>query len=132
MSQSDRVADHSGMEEDTECVVVLKQETLIGIVEGRATGPRECRAAEEYGNMPVEPRVMGGSVNIVTDGWNGVDVYLALRLNGRRVYGLLDTGCDTSVASHRIVPNELLNRQYRNYSTPMERKSPCSVKWISL
>ena len=51
---------------------------------------------------------MGGSINIVTDGGNGVDVYLALGLNGRRVFGLLDTGCDTSVVSRRVIPNELL------------------------
>ena len=51
---------------------------------------------------------MGGSVSIVTDGRNGVDVYLALGLNGRRVYGLLDTRCDTSVVSRRVMPNELL------------------------
>ena len=30
---------------------------------------------------------------------NGVDMYLALRLNGKVVYGLLDTECDTSVVS---------------------------------
>ena len=47
---------------------------------------------------------MGGSVSIVTDGRNGVDVYLALRLNGKIVYGLLDTGCDTSVVSRRVIP----------------------------
>ena len=51
---------------------------------------------------------MRGSVSIVTAGRNGVDVYLALRLNGRGVYGLLDTGCDTSVISRRVIPNELL------------------------
>ena len=51
---------------------------------------------------------MGGSVSRLTDGRNGVDVYLALGLNGRRVYGLLDGGCDTSVVSRRIIPNELL------------------------
>ena len=51
---------------------------------------------------------MGGSVTIVTAGRNGVDVYLALRLNGRGVYGLLDTGCDTSIISRRVIPNELL------------------------
>ena len=60
---------------------------------------RECRAAEERGNTPEAPRAMGGSVSIVTDERNGVDVYLALRLNGKVVYGLLDTGCDTSVVS---------------------------------
>ena len=48
---------------------------------------------------------MEGSVSIVIDGRNGVDVYLPLRLNGRRVYGLLDTGCDTSVVSRRVVPD---------------------------
>ena len=52
---------------------------------------------------------MGGSGSIVTDGRNGVEVYLALRQNGRRVYGLLDTGCDTSVVSRRVIPNERLN-----------------------
>ena len=51
---------------------------------------------------------MRGSVSIVTAGRNGVDVYLALRLNGRGVYGFQDTGCDTSVTSRRVSPNELL------------------------
>ena len=37
-----------------------------------------------------------------------MEVYLALRLNGRGVYGLLDMGCDTSVVSRRVIPNELL------------------------
>ena len=56
----------------------------------------------------MEPRVAGGSVNIVIDGRNGVEVYLALGLNGRRVYELLDTGCDTSVVSRRVILNEQL------------------------
>ena len=47
---------------------------------------RECRAAEEHGNTPGAPRAMGGSDSIVTDGRNGVDVYLVLRLNGKVVY----------------------------------------------
>ena len=36
-----------------------------------------------------------------------MEVYLALGLKGRGVYGLLDTGCDTSVVSRRIISNEL-------------------------
>ena len=32
-------------------------------------------------------------------------MYLALRLNGKVVYGLLDTGYDTSVVSRRVIPN---------------------------
>ena len=36
-------------------------------------------------------------------------MYLALRLNGRGVYGPLDTGCDTSVVSRRVILNEQLN-----------------------
>ena len=48
---------------------------------------------------------MGGSVSSVTAGRNGVDVYLALRLYRRGVYGLLDTGCDTSVVSRRVIPD---------------------------
>ena len=35
-------------------------------------------------------------------------MYLALKLHGRGVYGLLDTGCDASVISRRVVPNEPL------------------------
>ena len=35
-------------------------------------------------------------------------MYLTIGLNGRRVYGLLDTGCDTSVVSRRVIPNEHL------------------------
>ena len=66
---------------------------------------REYRAAEEHGNTPEAPRAMRGSVSIVTDGRNGVDVYLALRLNGKVVYGLLDTGYDTSVVSPRVIPD---------------------------
>ena len=46
---------------------------------------------------------MGGIVGIVTDGRNGVDVYLALRLNGKVVYGLLDTGCNMSVVIRRVI-----------------------------
>ena len=46
---------------------------------------------------------MGGSVSIVTAVRNGVDVYLTLRLNGRGVYGLLDTGSDTLVISRRVI-----------------------------
>ena len=38
VSQSDRVVIQSGMEEDTECVLVLNLETLVGIVEERDTG----------------------------------------------------------------------------------------------
>ena len=48
---------------------------------------------------------MEGSVSIVTDGRNGVNVYLALRLVGKVVYGLLDTGCDTSVVTRRVFPD---------------------------
>ena len=35
-------------------------------------------------------------------------MYLALELNGRGVYALLDTGCDTSVVSRKVTPNALL------------------------
>ena len=56
---------------------------------------------------------MGGSVSIVTDGKNGVDMYMALRLNGKLVYGLLDTGCDTSVVSRRIIPDLQLKQTTR-------------------
>ena len=35
-------------------------------------------------------------------------MHLAFSLNGRRIYGLLETGCDMSVVSRRVVPNELL------------------------
>ena len=51
----------------------------------------ECRTAEEFRDTSEAPRVVGGSVNIVIDGRNGVDMYLALRLNLRVVYELLDT-----------------------------------------
>ena len=71
---------------------------------------RACRAAEEHGNTPEAPRAIGGSVSIVTDVRNGVDVYLALRLNGKIIYGLLDTGCDTSVISRRIIPDQQLKQ----------------------
>ena len=66
---------------------------------------RECRAAEEHRNTPGASRAMEGSVSIVTAGRNGVDVYQALRLNGIGVHGLLDTGCDTSVVSRRVIPD---------------------------
>ena len=55
-----------------------------------------------------ESRFVRGSVSIVTNGRNGADAYLSLSLIGRRIYGLLDTGCDTSVVSRRVVQNELL------------------------
>ena len=64
--------------------------------------------SRKYGNTPAETRTAGRSVSIVTDGRNGVKVYLVLGLNGRGVYGLLDTECDTSVVSRRVIPNELL------------------------
>ena len=51
---------------------------------------------------------MRGSASIVTDGRNRVDVYLALGLNCRRVYGILDIECGTSVVSRRVISNELL------------------------
>ena len=73
---------------------------------GKGHWARECRTADEYGNMPAELRTAGGSVSIVTDGRNGVEVYLDLGLNGRGVYELLNTGCDTSVVSRRVIPNE--------------------------
>ena len=65
--------------------------------EERGHWARECRTAEKYRDTPEVPRVVDGSVSMVTDGRNGVDMYLALRLNGRVVHGLLDMGCDTSV-----------------------------------
>ena len=49
---------------------------------------------------------MRGSVSIVTDERNEEEVYLALRLNGRGVYVLPDTGCDAPVVSRRVIPNE--------------------------
>ena len=76
--------------------------------EERGHWARECRAAEECRNTPALARNNGESVSIVTAERNGVDVYLALRLHGREVYGLLDTGCDTSVISRRVIPNEPL------------------------
>ena len=62
----------------------------------------------EPGSISADHQARGGSVNIITDGRNGVDVYLALVLGGRQVYGLLDTDCDTSVVSRRVIPNETL------------------------
>ena len=75
---------------------------------GKDNWARECRTAQEYGNTPAERRTAGGSVSIVTYGRNGVEVYLAFGLKGRGVYGLLNTGCDTSVVSRKVIPNELL------------------------
>ena len=60
---------------------------------------RECGEATASGNTLANHRVMGGSVSIVTDGRNGVSVYLTLVFGELRVYGLLDAGCDTSVVS---------------------------------
>ena len=57
---------------------------------------------------------MEGSVSIATDGRNGVEVYMTLGLNGKRVYGLLDTGCDTSVVSRGVIPNESLKPTTEN------------------
>ena len=71
---------------------------------------RECRAAEEHGNTPEASRAMGGSVSIVTNGRNGVDVYLAIRLNGKLVYGLLDMGCNTSVVSRWVITVQQLKQ----------------------
>ena len=85
---------------------------------------RECRGTAEYGSASEESRFVGGSISIVTNERNGADAYLPLSLNGRRIYGLLDTGCDTSVASRRVIPNELLKliteiiRRQRNRDSP--------------
>ena len=35
-------------------------------------------------------------------------MYLALSRNGRQIYELLITECDTSVISRSVIPNELL------------------------
>ena len=91
-----------GTEEDTECAADLEPETPVKTGE-MDHWARECRAAKGHGNTPDAPRSMEGSVSIVTDGRNGVDVYLALRLNGKVVYGLLYTECDTSVVSRRVI-----------------------------
>ena len=77
---------------------------------------REYRAAEKHENTPEASRAIGGSVSIVTDGRDGVDVYLALRLNGKLVYGLLDTGCDTSVVSRRVIPDLQLKQTTQKLS----------------
>ena len=82
--------------------------------------------------MQVEPRTTGGSVSIVTDGRNGVEVYLALGLNGSGVYGLLITGCDTSVISRRVIPNELLKPTTQKLYAANGTEMPCSGKWNSL
>ena len=77
---------------------------------------------EKYTDTPEAPRVMRGWVSIVTDGRNGVDVYLALRLNGKGVYRLLDTECDTSVVNRRVATNVPLKPPHRNYTPPTERR----------
>ena len=45
---------------------------------GKGHWARECRTAQEYGYTPAERRTAGRSVSIVTDGQNGLEVYLAL------------------------------------------------------
>ena len=52
----------------------------------RGHWPRECRGAEGYGSASADPQGMRGSVSMATDGRNGVEVYLVLRLNGRGDY----------------------------------------------
>ena len=99
-----------GTGQDTERVVYLNPETLVEIVEERATELANAEEPKGYGSTQTDLQGMGGSVSIVTDGRNEVEVYLALRLNGRGVYELLDTGCDTSVVSRRVIPNERLKQ----------------------
>ena len=79
MGQSDRVVDQSGTKEDTGRAVDLKLETLVGIVKESATGPANVEHPKR--STPVKPLVIGGSVSIVTDGRNGIDMYVALGLN---------------------------------------------------
>ena len=105
--QSLMVVVQPGTKEDTERLADLNRGTLVGIVEERSTGIA-MRGAEGYGSALADPQGIGGSVSIVTDGRNGVEVYLVLTLNGRGVDGLLDTGYDTSVVSRRVIPNERL------------------------
>ena len=95
---------------------------------------RECRITGERRTAPASGRNPGGSVSIVTAGWNGVNVYLALKLHGRGVYGLLDTGCDTSVISRRVIPNEPLKPTIpllRNCSRRTDQRSICWWKQSS-
>ena len=105
--QSVLVVVQSGMEEDTERVVTSTGWHLSELWKKGPLGSRMQRS-RGYGSTSADPQGIGESVSIVTDGRNGVEVYLALRLNGRGVYGLLDTWCDTSVISRRVIPNERL------------------------
>ena len=87
-------------------VVDLNRGTPVETVGERARG---CRETVEPGSISADIQARaGGSVSIVTDDSNGVDVYFALVVGGRRIYGLLDTGCDMSVVSRRVILNETL------------------------
>ena len=81
---------------------------------GKGHWARQYRVAEGYGSAAANPQEMGGSISIVTDGRNGVEMHLALRQNGREVYGLLDTGCDQSVISRSVIPKEVLKSTTKN------------------
>ena len=93
-----------GTEDDIECAADLEPETPVETVEKGATGPANVEPLRSRNTLEAS-RAMGGSVSIVTDERNGVGVYLALRVNGKVIYGLRDTGCDTSVVSRRVIPD---------------------------
>ena len=59
-------------------------------------------------------------------------VYLALFLNGRGIYRLLDTGCDTSVVSRRVIPNELLKPTTQKLYAANGTEIALLGKWNSL
>ena len=77
-----------GEEEVTEFAV--GPAITAGTVEKGATGRAPVHFYAPQRPCTRGPSGNGGSVSIVTARRNGVDVYLALRLHGRGVYGLLD------------------------------------------
>jgi hypothetical protein len=60
----------------------------------------------EYG-LPVIQK-QRQTAKVITNGSNGVEVYFTVNLNGKKIYGLLDTGCETSAIGRRLILNELL------------------------
>ena len=67
-------------------------ETPVGIVEGRATGLANVRSRRE--RKSGEPRVVEGSVSIVTDGRNGGEY--RVRRGGTAEYGSASKNSDLS------------------------------------
>ena len=118
MNQPDWNVVPFGTEEDTECAADLEPETPVETVEKGATGPAnvEPMRSTEIRRRRLEPW-KGQSASSLMDGTEWTCT-CPLRLHGKVVYGLLDTGCDTSVVSRRVTPDlQLKQTTQKLYAT---------------